>query len=52
MAEKERFELSLPVKANTLSRRAVSTTHPPLRIKKEWTIVWVEVLPYPKPTAE
>jgi hypothetical protein len=31
MAEKEGFEPSLPVKVNTLSRRAVSTTHPPLR---------------------
>ena len=31
MAEGKRFELLLPVKVNTLSRRAVSTTHTPLR---------------------
>ncbi len=32
MAERVGFEPTLPVKANTLSRRAVSTTHPPLRL--------------------
>lgn len=31
MAERERFELSQPVKVDTLSKRAVSATHPPLR---------------------
>ena len=32
MAEKEGFEPSYGVTHNTLSKRAVSTTHPPLRI--------------------
>ena len=33
MAEREGFEPSIPVKVYTLSRRAVSTAHPPLRIR-------------------
>ncbi len=32
VAERERFELSYPVRDNTLSRRAPSTTQPPLRL--------------------
>jgi hypothetical protein len=31
MAERERFELSIPVKVCPLSRRIVSTAHAPLR---------------------
>src|SRR5262249_12437075 len=32
MAEREGFEPPVPVKARTLSRRLVSTTHPSLRV--------------------
>lgn len=31
MAERVGFEPTLPVKVNTLSKRAVSATHPPLQ---------------------
>ncbi len=41
MAEREGFEPSLPVKVNTLSRRADSTTLPPLQPE-----LWKRLVPW------
>ena len=40
LAEREGFEPPIPVKVCPLSRRIVSTTHAPLRVKSgQWLVV-------------